>query len=127
MPSWYFEVQDSTTALHRRADFVRYLQTYGSPSDDYASAELIFGEIVGNAILHAPGWLEVLVDWPEGRATLHVTDEGPPIRIVRNLPPDPLAEHGRGLAVVNRLARGLRSETTSEGKTITATLPVRMR
>jgi anti-sigma regulatory factor (Ser/Thr protein kinase) len=126
VPPWFFEVDDSTSALHRRADFVRYLRSYGADGEDYAAAELIFGEIVGNAVVHAPGPLEVLVDWPEGRATLHVSDEGAPIRVVRDLP-DPMAEHGRGLAVANRLARGLSSTPTSVGKTIVAKLPVRVR
>jgi len=126
VPTWYFEVEDSTNALHRRSEFVMYLRTYGAPGEDYAAAEVIFGEIVGNAIVHAPGPLVVEVDWPEGRATLHVTDEGPPIRVIQNLPHDPMAEHGRGLAVANRLARGLSAVVSATGKTVNAKLPVRL-
>jgi anti-sigma regulatory factor (Ser/Thr protein kinase) len=126
VPNWYFEVTDSTSALRRRPEFVRYLRSYGADGEDYAAAELIFGEIVGNAVVHAPGPLEVLVDWPDGRATLHVSDEGPPIRVIRDLP-EPMSESGRGLAVANRLARGLTSTLNSIGKTVTATLPVRAR
>jgi hypothetical protein len=126
VPPWYFEGPDSTSALHRRADFVRYLRSYGAEGEDYDAAEFIFGEIVCNAMVHAPGPIEVLVDWPEGRATLHVSDEGAPVRVVRDLP-DPLDEHGRGLAVANRLARGLTSTPNSVGKTIVAKLPVRVR
>ena len=127
VPAWYFEVEDSTSALRRRGEFVKYLRTYGGPGDDYEAAELIFGEIVGNAVVHAPGPLEVRVDWPEGRATLHVTDEGPPIRVITTLPVDPMAEHGRGLAVANRLARGMTAEPTAVGKTVVAKLPVSLR
>ena len=127
VPVWYFDVEDSTSALHRRGEFVTYLRTYGAPGEDYAGAELIFGEIVANAIVHAPGPLGVCVDWPEGRATLRVTDEGPPIRVTGTLPADPLAEHGRGLAVANRLARGMSTEPTAVGKTVVAKLPVRLR
>lgn len=126
VPPWYFEVPDSSSALRRRPDFVRYLRSYGADGEDYEAAELIFGEIVANAMVHAPGPLEVLVDWPEGRATLHVSDEGPPIRVVHDLP-DPMSESGRGLVVANRLARGLTSTLTSVGKTVVATLPVRAR
>jgi anti-sigma regulatory factor (Ser/Thr protein kinase) len=126
VPPFYFEVEDSTGALRRRTDFVRYLRSLGAADEDYDAAELIFGEIVANAAVHAPGPMQVLVDWPEGRATLHVTDEGLPIRIIRNLP-DPMAEHGRGLAVANRLARGLSMEPNSLGKTVSAKLPVRLR
>ena len=80
VPVWYYEAEDSTSALHQRRDFVKYLRAHGAPGEDYDAAELIFGEIVGNAVVHAPGPLHVHVDWPGGRATLHVSDEGPPIR-----------------------------------------------
>jgi anti-sigma regulatory factor (Ser/Thr protein kinase) len=127
VPVWSFELDDSTTALRRREEFVTYLRSHGDPRDDYAAAELIFGEIVANAMVHAPGPLGVCVDWPDGRATLHVTDEGPPIRVNGSLPADPLAEHGRGLAVANRLSGGMTTEPTAVGKTIVAKLPVKLR
>ena len=127
VPVWYYEAEDSTTALRKRREFVKYLRDYGAPGEDYDAAELIFGEIVGNAVVHAPGPMHMHVDWPDGRATLHVSDEGPPIRVITNLPADPLDEHGRGLAVANRLSRGISSEPSAVGKTIVAKLPVKLR
>jgi anti-sigma regulatory factor (Ser/Thr protein kinase) len=127
VPRWDYEADDSTSALHQRRNFVRYLRAHGGPGEDYEAAEIIFGEIVGNAVVHAPGPLQMHVDWPEGRATLHVSDEGPPIRVIGSLPADPLSEHGRGLAVANRLSRGMSTEPNAIGKTVVAKLPVKLR
>lgn len=127
MPTWYLEIPDSTSALHQREPFLEYLESCGA-SGDYAAAELIFGEIVGNAMIHAPGPIAVSVDWADGCATLRVTDAGPPIDTshVRSLP-DPFEEYGRGLPIVNELSgSSLRSRVYVDGKTISAQLPVRL-
>jgi anti-sigma regulatory factor (Ser/Thr protein kinase) len=112
-------------ALHRRKEFVDYLRRYGGDCDDYEAAEMIFGELVANAVLHAPGSIEVLVEWPSGRAMLYVSDEGPPIDARRNRAPNPDSEHGRGLLIVQWLSPSLTSVTNpGDGKTISAALPV---
>ncbi len=122
---WYFEAPEATAALRQRHQFVEYLQTYGGDMDAYGDAEFLFGELVGNVLVHAPGAIEVLVDWPDGRAMLYVTDEGLPIPPHATPPADPLSEHGRGLMIVERLA----SKVTSNlypgfGKMIGAALTV---
>ena len=122
---WYFEAPEATAALRQRHQFIQYLQTYGGESDAYADAELIFGELVGNVLLHAPGAIEVLVDWPDGRAMLYVTDEGLPIPKHAKSPADPLSEHGRGLMIVEKLAPKMTSTVyPGFGKMVGAALPV---
>ena len=127
MPAWHLEIPDSTNALHQRREFVRYLESCGA-TGDYAAAELIFGEIVGNAMIHAPGPIAVSVEWVDGSATLRVYDAGPPIDTSHvRMFPDPFGEFGRGLPIVNELSgRSLSSAVYVDGKTISAELPVRL-
>jgi anti-sigma regulatory factor (Ser/Thr protein kinase) len=127
MPAWHLEIPDSTNALHQREEFVRYLESCGA-AGDYAAAELIFGEIVANAMIHAPGPITVSVEWTNGSATLRVSDAGLPIDTsrVRSFP-DPLGEGGRGLPIVNELSgSSLSSDVYVDGKTVSAALPVRL-
>ena len=125
---WHIDLEDAAAAPSRRADFVQYLRAYGRPDDDYAAAELIFGELVGNALLHARGPLEVAVEWSTGHAVLHVTDHGAPIDLTGTRMPAPSSEHGRGLALVRALAPALHATAyPGYGKTISAALPVNSR
>lgn len=122
---WRVNLPDASFAPQRRPEFVAYLQANGRTDDDYAAAELIFGELVGNAYLHAPGSLEVAVEWSNGHATLHVTDEGFPIDLTDATLPDPFVEHGRGLAIVKSLAPSVQTTPyPGFGKTVSVALPV---
>jgi len=123
-PPWKVDFAEPSPALHLRNEFVEYLRRYGRGEDDYATAELIFDELVANVCFHAPGPIEILVEWHSGRAMLHVTDTGAPIDMSRIAFPDPYAEGGRGLAIVNALSATVRSATYLNGKTVSAALPV---
>lgn len=123
---WCLQLPDSTTALRNRHDFGDYLRTYGRAYDDYFAAEVIFGELVWNAVRYAPGPIEVVVDWPKGHATIHVSDSGYPIETHVGEPADPYSAHGRGLLLVSRLAACEISSTlyADVGKTVSVPLPV---
>ena len=98
-----------------------------TPASDVAGAELIYGELVGNAVRYAPGQVEV---------RLEIDDGDPPVLTVRDYGPglhyhpwkprrDPYAESGRGLAIVELLARDIAVDRPSDGGTvIRAVLPV---
>jgi anti-sigma regulatory factor (Ser/Thr protein kinase) len=62
---------------------------------------LIFMELVGNAVRHAPGEVEVVFEPRPGGPVLHVLDAGPGFEHQggRALA-DPLAESGRGLFLI---------------------------
>lgn len=126
-PPWKRDFENSPQALHLRHEFVEYLRRYGSVDDDYDTAELIFDELVANVCFHAPGPVELLVEWHSGRAALHVTDAGPPLDMSAIAFPDPYAESGRGLAIVNALSVTVRSATYINGKTVSAALPITLR
>ncbi len=127
VPGWQLDIQDSTGAMHQREEFVRYLEKCGAVGD-YAAAEIIFGEIVGNAMLHAPGPIAVSVKWSAGSAILRVSDRGRPFDTtdVRTFP-EPYGEYGRGLPLAGELSPcGIITEMHADGKTVSAELPVRL-
>ncbi len=85
--------------LKSRADAARLL--------DLAAAELIFGELLGNVVRHAPGPVEIRLDWTGTLPVLHVLDSGPGFESRRKrerLPADDWSESGRGLFIVNACA-----------------------
>lgn len=95
---------------------------------DVAAAEVIFGEIVGNAVIHAPGPIAVTVEWAAGHAILNVFDAGLPLdaSVVSEVH-DVFDEHGRGLLIVQGLSEGVVVDNAySQGKTVSVILPVHL-
>jgi anti-sigma regulatory factor (Ser/Thr protein kinase) len=106
---WFFSAADALEAEWLRSAFIRYLQARGQDDADYEAAELIFGELVGNVVRHAPGEIAIRVDWTDGEMpVLTVCDRGPGFRIRRVLPADLFAESGRGLFLVGVFGDDLR-------------------
>jgi len=106
--SWSFNATGAASNGVRRA-FLAYLgsKDNGGKPADLAAAELIFGELLGNVVRHAPGLVEITLDWNEEFPVLHVRDNGPGFRSRRareRLPVDDLSESGRGLFIINAFA-----------------------
>jgi anti-sigma regulatory factor (Ser/Thr protein kinase) len=106
--SWSFEATGPASNGARRV-FLACLRSKenGGKTLDYTAAELIFGELLGNVVRHAPGLVEVTLDWNEEFPVLHVLDAGPGFRSRRareRLPVDALSESGRGLFIINACA-----------------------
>jgi serine phosphatase RsbU (regulator of sigma subunit)/anti-sigma regulatory factor (Ser/Thr protein kinase)/CHASE3 domain sensor protein len=98
---WKFDTADLTTAQRTRALFAAVLADAGMLDDDVFSAELIFGELLSNAVRYAPGTIEVVLDWSGGStAIVHFLDRGPGFVVIPRLPTDLLSERGRGLFLV---------------------------
>ena len=114
-----------------RQAFMAYLRARGVADADYASAELIFGELVGNVVRHAPGPIAILVEWESEYPRLSVTDRGPGFTPIHDqvLPENILAEGGRGLFLVEAYCNGaIRVEPVATGGTkVTAVLTIRRR
>jgi anti-sigma regulatory factor (Ser/Thr protein kinase) len=93
-------------AAGARRRFVGDLAKAGVGPTDVARAELVFGELVGNAARHAPGpaAATAVIDGPE--LTIHVFDRGPGFAPYQHRSGDELAEFGRGLVIVSRIADG---------------------
>ncbi|MBV8580276.1 MAG: SpoIIE family protein phosphatase, partial [Candidatus Eremiobacteraeota bacterium] len=99
---WIFSSDDALTAAMVRRD-VGALAAHWTGRDDATFAgELAFGELLSNAVRHAPGplWVRIASDGKHN-VTLTVEDSGLGDAFVRSPSAlDPLAEHGRGLALV---------------------------
>ena len=108
-PQWWFDAENAQAAHEARTELMAYLRSTAR-TGDFEAAELVFGELVGNVVRHAPGPIDVQVEWNGEHPVLHVTDRGK--GVVRNpsLPNNPLSECGRGLYIISRLTRALRVE-----------------
>ncbi|HEV2738234.1 MAG TPA: SpoIIE family protein phosphatase [Candidatus Elarobacter sp.] len=102
-PAWVFRADDARSAEDARTGFIAFLRTRGVPDANYAAAELVFGELVGNVVRHAPGPITVEVDWNAVDPVLHVIDRGPAYDVNAALPDDLMSESGRGLFLISVL------------------------
>ena len=92
---WRFDPHDWRRAYDVRETLAEALRAYGT-GVDLPAAELVFGELVGNAVRHAPGFVEVELTWDDATTpVLHVIDDGPGYAPRTGLP-SPDAESGRG-------------------------------
>ncbi len=71
---------------------------------------VIFSELVGNAVRHAPGALSISISVTDRTVCLHVIDEGPGFDRRPVLPSDIWSESGRGLFLISALAESLTIE-----------------
>ncbi len=121
---WRFDSADQIYPSTMRDE----LHEHGASDSDFASAELIFGELIGNAIRHARGKVCVRLDWNAEFPVLSVRDLERHFSQPLDLPNDPFAESGRGLFIVRALAKEFRlTDDEDDGSAACATLPVRRR
>ncbi|HWT06065.1 MAG TPA: SpoIIE family protein phosphatase, partial [Xanthomonadales bacterium] len=101
---WRFDPHDWRRAYDVRETLAETLTAYGA-GVDVPAAELVFGELVGNAVRHAPGFVDVELTWEDDATpVLHVIDDGPGY-VPRTGLPHQDAESGRGLYIVAQLTR----------------------
>lgn len=99
---WRFDALDAPS-LHRvRREFRETLLGRGVRSESLEFAELVLGELAGNAVRHAPGPVEIILDFSNRRPVLHVIDSGPGFERAPVLPLDLMSESGRGLYIVSQ-------------------------
>jgi anti-sigma regulatory factor (Ser/Thr protein kinase) len=94
---------DSFSARLARRAFTETLSPHDFSDSDAANAELVFGELCGNVVRHAPGRIDVVVDRSGVQSVLHVLDKGVGFRHLSRLPADLFAEAGRGLFLVTSM------------------------
>jgi len=101
---WRFDPRDAVRTYDVREAMAEALASFGRDVDVEA-AELVLGELVGNAVRHAPGHVDVELTWDDPAApVLHVVDDGPGYAPQTRLPPFE-SESGRGLYLVQTLTR----------------------
>jgi PAS domain S-box-containing protein len=123
---WSFDAENAKAAQDARGEFVDYLRDQTGDEDAIETAELVFGELVGNVVRHAPGAIDIDVDWADGVPHLHVVDRGSPFQAPSHLPDDLLSESGRGLFIVRQLSEKLSVEhVDGYGNHVSVELPIR--
>lgn len=123
LASWSIERDDPATARKARIAFVAALQSLGGI--DVLASEMIFGELVANALEHGAGTTEACLCRTERGLMLVVTDSGSGIlRAARDGAPAPstLEPRGRGLHIVRILAQDVRV-AEEPGSAVFALLP----
>ncbi len=125
---WNFRSGSMIDARASRAEFMSALRERATETSDLAAAEMIFGELIGNVVRHAPGPVRVRLEWNGRRAMLSVHDEHAPFKPTFRLPADIMSEHGRGLYIARALATSLDViHVSGDGTKVSVGLPVRAR
>ena len=118
---------EAARVLRERRAFRNCLAAFAEPSDGIDAAELIYGELVANTVRYANGAVEVQLELVDStQPVLVVRDHGPGLRCDPvNQRRHPYAESGRGLGIVELLARDVAVQQADGGGTvIRAVLPV---
>ncbi|MEU8567148.1 ATP-binding protein [Streptomyces pathocidini] len=86
-----------------------------------SDVELVASELVTNALTHGPGEsVTVAVEYADGEVLVAVDDHSPALPVARTAGDGDLG--GRGLCIVQALARTCGSKRTGTGKTVWAVL-----
>ena len=121
----FFDASDASAATELRCELAAFFARHAAPESDLAGAELAVGELLANAVRHAPGPAWVHVDWSERRPRVEVHDLGPGFELSPTLPADTLAAGGRGLFIVSSIADPLAAATKrAGGSKVSAVMPV---
>lgn len=105
-------------------DFVRCRLMIWGRDDIVDDALVIIGELLTNALIHAPSpEYVVAVDWNGGMIRLEVWDTSP--FLPHKLPIDLDNVHGRGMRIVDALSEVWGWRIAASGKCVWAVLPLR--
>jgi serine phosphatase RsbU (regulator of sigma subunit)/anti-sigma regulatory factor (Ser/Thr protein kinase) len=123
---WQFEAADVRSAYAMRDQFFQSLLRLCDPDDAaLVNCGVIFAELIGNAVRHAPGPLSVSLEMRDGSPVLHVIDRGPGFTFAPVLPANVWSESGRGLFLISQLARRVDVERLAGlGSHVIVTLPL---
>jgi anti-sigma regulatory factor (Ser/Thr protein kinase) len=122
---WSVSVEAAAEAAAARRDFVRYLRANADERSDVDAAELVFTELLSNALRFGP--VRIALDWLPQTGRLRVHDRAQAFTAPEVRTPELTGERGRGLFLVQRLAQALSYERDGDGNVATALLPVRLR
>jgi len=123
---WAFDAENAGAAHDARGAFAAHLRKHSNDHHLIAGAELVFGELVSNVARHAPGPIDIDLDWTGEFPVLHVIDRGPAFDVSTHLPDDILSESGRGLFIIRQFSRRCAVERIEGyGNHVMAELPIR--
>ncbi|WP_028800189.1 ATP-binding protein [Streptomyces sp. 142MFCol3.1] len=98
------------------------LTRWGVSADDLDAAALIISELAANSVRYGHAEMTIRLLQQADRLYLCVTDSGVPLAAHRLVIPQELAEHGRGLDIVEALAETIEVTREPEGWRVGAVL-----
>jgi len=101
---WRFDPRWSDVTARVRGELCAALERQSLDAARKLDVELIFAELIGNALRHAPGTLELILEVHDDRVVLHLLDKGPGFEFSPRLPSDLYSERGRGLYLIRCFA-----------------------
>jgi anti-sigma regulatory factor (Ser/Thr protein kinase)/predicted ArsR family transcriptional regulator len=123
---WYIDEGQVDALPELRHAVRRYLERHAEPGGDVDGAEVVFSEIVTNALRHARGPAWISLDWSAREPVLTVRDLGPGFEADDVRAVEPSSEGGVGLRIVSHLTDQLRiASRAAGGAEVSASLPVR--
>ena len=130
---WFFDGEDPEAVSELRREIARYLSRHAADDAALDEAELVVSELLGNTARHAAGPVWAALGWPAASPVLTVRDLGPGfdpalLESAEDRPTSPLAESGRGLFLISRLAPEFEAVVRAhKGMEVSVTLPVTRR
>ena len=112
---WTFAVGDQAAARAARLDIVAELQARGAANADTDLTELVFSELLGNAVRHCTDDVEFALDLSGEAPILHALDRGPGFTYNARLPVDIMSDSGRGVFIVRSLISDLNITVRPDG------------
>lgn len=113
---------DSSSPSAARGFVLAACQTWGIDHELVESAVLAVSELVTNAVIHAATPALLMVEYDGHNLTLAVADGDTRLPALQQ--PSPDDEHGRGVALVDRLGATWGTRRTVLGKTVWVSFPV---
>ncbi|MDQ6926097.1 MAG: SpoIIE family protein phosphatase, partial [Candidatus Eremiobacteraeota bacterium] len=101
---WRFDPQWRDVAKRVRGELCAALERASLDAARILDAELIFAELIGNTLHHAPGIVELILEAHDDRVVLHLLDKGPGFAFSPRLPADLYSEVGRGVYLIAHFA-----------------------
>jgi PAS domain S-box-containing protein len=125
--AWRFHSSDAYSAHAARREIMAFLRDLAASAEQLFACELVLGEILANTVEHAPGLVEVTIDWSARKPVVCVRDTGPGLaHLAVRLPGDPLSEDGRGMYLIHALADSVSvKQAAGYGTEIRVRLPLR--
>ncbi len=121
---WSYRTQNAAVALAQREHLLAVVRQHAGWTVDEVAAHVVFTELVGNVIRHAPGPIDITLECDGTSVLLNVGDKGPGFAFNAKLPENVLTEGGRGLFIVSRFATQVQVEKNdSAGARVVAKLP----
>ncbi len=121
---WSYKTQNASIALAEREHLLDVLRQHSGWSIDEVAARVVFTELVGNVIRHAPGPIDITLTCDGKSVLLNVGDTGPGFALNAKLPENMLMEGGRGLFIVSYFATQVQVEKNNTvGAKVVAKLP----